>query len=134
MGRFAELFPDSVQVLVNTFLPLLTMILQNAASCDRVRGHAASALINLLDPEACDTSVLLPFLDPLLAAMVQTFQTSSIEVQTPCLNLLGYTSLFISTEMCVVVFNMDTLLCHQVYSEGVQRIFLLVLPHFHARS
>ena len=89
VGRFAALFPESLETLVNSFLPPLTMILQSSTSCDKVRGHAASALINLLDPEACEPSILLPFLDPLLTAMVQTFQTSSPEVQSPCLNLLG---------------------------------------------
>jgi hypothetical protein len=51
IGRFASLFPDNIPVLIDTFLPLLTMLLQDSQTCDKVRGHAASALINLLNPE-----------------------------------------------------------------------------------
>lgn len=94
VGRFASLFPESIETLVNTFLPLLTSLLQSTSTCDRVRGHAASALINLLDPETCESAVLERFLEPLLAAMVQTFHTASIDVQAPCLNLLGYAFLY----------------------------------------
>lgn len=89
VGRFAVLFPASVPVLVASFIPQLTSMLGDARTCDRVRGHAASAMINLVDAENCDSDVLGAHLQPLLQALVQCLQGASAEVQPACLSLLG---------------------------------------------
>jgi hypothetical protein len=93
VGRFASLFPSETKTLVTQFLPTLAGLLQSAAECDRTRGHAASAMINLLSPDGpCDAEFLEPFLDPLLAAVSSSFGGAPPEVQAPCLDLIGCVS------------------------------------------
>lgn len=89
VGRFAALFPQHTEVLVHSFVPTLTSILGDAPTCDRVRGHCASALINLTNPEHCEEEMLVPYLEPLLSALVACLQHASVEVQPFCLDLLG---------------------------------------------
>lgn len=90
VGQFALLFPDRIGVLVSTFLPLLTTTLQHAGnSCDRVRGHAASALINLLNPDNCESEMIEAALQPLLMAMAQCIETAPLEIKAPCLSAVG---------------------------------------------
>ena len=89
VGRFAELFPTSVPTLVNQFIPTLTVMLCDANTCDRVRGHSASAMINLLNPDNCHKDVIQQYLQPLLQALVFCLQSASREVQPACLSLLG---------------------------------------------
>ena len=89
IGRFAFLFPSSIADLVETFLPPLTLLLGNASTCDKVRGHAASAMINLVNPESCEAEALTTHLEPLLTALVVCLQSAAIEVQPHCLVLLG---------------------------------------------
>lgn len=55
----------------------------------RVRGHAASALINLLSPDNCDADALRKFLAPLLQGLLTCLQNAPFEVRAPCLVVLG---------------------------------------------
>lgn len=89
VGRFAELYSSSIQVLVESFMPSLVLLLQDSTVCDRVRGHAASALINLTNPESCEEEILQPYIEPLLSALLVCLQSASYDVQVPCLTLLG---------------------------------------------
>lgn len=89
IGRLPELYTDKVPELITAFLPLLTDLLVGAGVCDRVRGHAASALINLTNPADCESEVLMPYLDTILRALTQCLQGAAIEVQSVCLSLLG---------------------------------------------
>ena len=89
IGRLASLFPASTADLVETFLPPLTVLLGDASTCDRVRGHAASAMINLINPESCEAEALTGHLEPLLTALVVCLQSAAVEVQPHCLVLLG---------------------------------------------
>lgn len=89
IGRFATLFPEDVPNLVSQFVPPLVSHLGDVGNCERVRGHAASALSSLLNPEVCEASSLQPHLDVTLQALASTLQTTSILVQSPCLDLLG---------------------------------------------
>lgn len=75
--------------MVDRFLPSLTMLLQDSNTCDRVRGHAAAALIDLLNPEHCEAETLNKFLDPLLNSLIYCLQSAPLEVQAPCLVLVG---------------------------------------------
>ena len=89
VGRFAALVPVSLGQLVDAFLPRLTALLAANDTCDRVRGHCASAMINLTNPENCDADILQKHLEPLLSALVTCLQSAALEVQPPCLVLLG---------------------------------------------
>eukprot|EP01032_Pedospumella_encystans_P019768 gene19768-22474_t len=61
----------------------------DSATCDRVRGHAASALINLVSPESCEADSLARYLDPLLKSLLYCLQSAPLQVRPPCLSLLG---------------------------------------------
>lgn len=89
VGQMSVLFPDASDAFIKRFLPLLVGILSNGASCDRVRAHAASALINLCNPETADADALTPLIETTLSAIVGCLQHASLEVQGPCLVLLG---------------------------------------------
>jgi hypothetical protein len=90
IGRFASLYPDTQCALIDTFLPALASLLQSPNECDRTRGHCASALINMLNPDgACDEEFLAKYLDPLLGGILTCFQSAPQEVQAPCLVLIG---------------------------------------------
>eukprot|EP00981_Chlorochromonas_danica_P002066 scaffold420_cov169-Ochromonas_danica.AAC.26 len=69
VGRFASIFPNNCSNFIDSYLPLLASVLQHQDYCARLRGHAASALINLLNPSHCDSDVLVKYLDPLLAGL-----------------------------------------------------------------
>ena len=91
LGRFAALFPQQLEQLVTQFVPAVTAILGDTTACDRVRGHAAAALINLTNPENCESDMLTKsgVLEPLLRALAEALQNSSAAVQPLCLDLLG---------------------------------------------
>ncbi|KAJ1437419.1 armadillo-type protein [Ochromonadaceae sp. CCMP2298] len=89
IGRFAVLYPELSAQLIGGFLPLLTQAMQGQGACDRVRGHAATALIDLLNPDSCDLETLSPVLEPLLQALLGCLQNAPLEVRSPCLVLLG---------------------------------------------
>jgi len=91
IGRLAVLYPNQVPTLVHRFVPTLTAMLCDASTCDRVRGHTASAMINLMNPENCSKDVVQQggYLEPLLQALVICLQSASREVQPACLSLLG---------------------------------------------
>jgi hypothetical protein len=82
-------FDDHCDDLVDQFLPALASILQNANNCVRVRGHAASALINLLNPVHCSAEVLTKFSKPLLEALLLALQHAPYEVRSPSLVAVG---------------------------------------------
>ena len=77
-------------MLIGCFLPQLTVLLHDSATCDRVRGHAASALINLVNPDSCEKDTLAKYLDPLLQSLLYCLQSAPLQVRAPCLALVGY--------------------------------------------
>jgi hypothetical protein len=90
IGRLAALYTDDLATLVDMFLPPLAMMMQDNNNCNRIRGHAASALINLLNPEFLeDNEVLEKYLEPLLQSLVVTLGTKIYEIHSPCLSILG---------------------------------------------
>lgn len=89
VGRLPALFTDDMPQFVEKFVPMLTALLCSPDVCDRVRGHAASAMINLINPENISSEIINPYLDPLLSALVVCLQSASVEVQPTCLVLLG---------------------------------------------
>lgn len=89
MGRFATLYPEQSTQLIDRFLPQLTVLLHDSNTCDRVRGHAASALINLINPDSCDKETLARYLDPLLQSLLFCLQSAPLLVRVPCLSLVG---------------------------------------------
>jgi len=89
IGRLAVLYADKTDVIVNNYVPVLSSKLSDASVCDRIRGHAASALINILNPETCDDEQLEPYLQPLLQSLCNSLQSAAVEIQSPCLTLLG---------------------------------------------
>jgi hypothetical protein len=89
IGQLAVLFPDDVPTMLHMFMTSMVALLNAPGTCEKVRGHTASALINLTAPGACSEEALLPFLEPLLQALMQCLQMASIEVQPHCLTLLG---------------------------------------------
>jgi hypothetical protein len=89
IGRFATLYPELSAQLIDRFLPQLTVLLHDSATCDRVRGHAASALINLINPDSCEADTLSQYLDPLLQSLLFCLQSAPLLVRVPCLSLVG---------------------------------------------
>ena len=89
VGRLGSLYPGKIEDIINTFMQVLSHRLADPAVCDKVRGHAASALINIINPESCQTDVLEPHLPDLLNSLCVCLQGAPLEVQSPCLTLLG---------------------------------------------
>lgn len=89
IGRFATIYPELSALLIGCFLPQLTVLLHDSSTCDRVRGHAASALIDLVNPDSCDKHTLSKYLDPLLQSLLYCLQSAPLQVRAPCLALLG---------------------------------------------
>lgn len=89
IGQLAALFPESLDQFINKFMGALVSLLSAPSSCERVRGHAASAMINLCSPEHVDADVLQPYIESILNAIVACLQGASLDVQSPCLVLLG---------------------------------------------
>jgi hypothetical protein len=89
VGQLALLFPNAVDDLIKRFLPRLIALLGEPHTCVRVRGHAAAAMINLCSPENIEAEVLQPFLESILTALVACLQGAPLDVQAPCLVLLG---------------------------------------------
>ena len=94
IGRFAALFTANskqFEKLLCTFVAPLTHLMGEAGTCDKLRGHCTSALINLTNPENCEEESLTEsnLLEPLLTALVVCLQSASLEVQPYCLDLLG---------------------------------------------
>lgn len=88
-GRLAALYSDMIERFIATFMPYLLSKFQDVSMCDKIRGHAVSAMINLCNPESCEASFLIPFMEPILQAIVVALQSSSVEVRIPCLTLIG---------------------------------------------
>ena len=90
VGRLASLYTDELPTLVEKFLPPLASLMADANNCDKIRGHSASALINLLNPQFLENNEILEkYLEPLLQALVVTFGNAPYEVKSPCLSILG---------------------------------------------
>lgn len=89
IGRLARSYPDKCSRFLQDFVAYLAQILQSTGLCDRLRGHAASALINLLQPEHCEEEIVQPFLHPLLQALLSALQTARNEIRAPCLTVIG---------------------------------------------
>ena len=91
LGQFAGLFPDDVPELLRRFGGNAIGLLHANSSCARVRGHAASCLISLIQSDECSAEVLAPFLEPILQSLVACLQSPlPPEVQAPCVDLIGY--------------------------------------------
>lgn len=89
IGELALLYPESIPDFVSKFMGRLVEMLNDSSACERVRCHAASAMINLCNPENSTAEALQPFLEPVLRAIVTCLQSSSVDLQSPCLVLLG---------------------------------------------
>lgn len=89
IGRLGCLYPDKTVPIINTFVPIMSARLADPVTSDKVRGHSANALINIMNPEACNADELGPHLPGLLNALCVCLQGSSLEVRAPCLTLLG---------------------------------------------
>ncbi|CAM9098384.1 unnamed protein product, partial [Ectocarpus fasciculatus] len=89
IGQLSVLYPEQVPVIMQMYMPVMISLLNSATTCERVRGHTASALINMTNPASCPEEALLPHMEPLLQALMQCLQLASLEVQPHCLTLLG---------------------------------------------
>jgi hypothetical protein len=82
------------------FLVPLVNILLNTNACEMIRGHVVTALIDLTNPEYCTSTILLPYLDSLLHALLIYTQGASLNVQPSCLTLIGY--IFVLTSVVFI--------------------------------
>lgn len=96
IGQFANLYPRHIPVMIKNYLDILVEYMGNTSLCERVRGHAVSALINLCslhdENENDDASGLLlspEQLDRLLSVLCSAMENTSINIQPACLLLLG---------------------------------------------
>ena len=101
IGQFASLYPKYSVRMIDIYFDLLVDFMGNLNHCDRVRGHAVSALINLCRPqdeeiegnetheEQLNSRLAPARIDHLLTVLCNTMQTASIHIQSPCLLLLG---------------------------------------------
>jgi hypothetical protein len=89
IGQLVVLFPDAVEALIGRFMGDLIQLLQAPDSCRRVRGHVASALINLTSSEHCTVGMMSPYIDGLMHALITCLQLASLDVQPQCLALVG---------------------------------------------
>jgi importin-5 len=106
IGQFATLYPKFVPRMIHLYFDHLVDFMGNVNHCDRVRGHAISALINLCRPQddedsegnethqhqelsSSDSKLSPEQIDQLLTVLCNAMQTTSIHVQPPCLLLLG---------------------------------------------
>lgn len=75
LGRLAEDFKGKFQPKHHAqVVPALVSLLGNGAECERVRGHAISAVCSFADEDNCPASALTPYLQPLLEALFATLQ------------------------------------------------------------
>lgn len=75
LGRLAEDFKGKFQPKHHAqVVPALVSLLRNGAECERVRGHAISAVCSFADEDNCPASALTPYLQPLLEALFATLQ------------------------------------------------------------
>ena len=90
VGQLSVLYPDSIGLLIDLVMPAALAHL-TTGSCERVKGHCLSALINLTNPTHSSHSAdhLQPHMDSLLSALCDTLTSASLEVQPVCLQLLG---------------------------------------------
>jgi importin-5 len=108
IGQFATLFPKLLPGMVELYFDHLVNLMGDASQCDRVRGHAVSALINICRPHEDDEGEeeeggdnedegnrgtglrLSPVqVNHLLSVLCSAMQTTSLHVQPVCLLLLG---------------------------------------------
>lgn len=93
MGRLAALYPELISKLCKQFIQYLISKLENSNNCSKIRGHAASALINLCNPSVDEEhnakAALKEYMEPILNAIVTALQGAALEIRLPCLSLLG---------------------------------------------
>jgi importin-5 len=110
IGQFATLYSQFIPRMISLYFDSLVDFISNPNHnhCDRVRGHAVSALINLCRPQDDEENEndengddekegnqelqqqLTPEqLDRLLTTLCHAMQTTSIQIQSSCLLLLG---------------------------------------------
>lgn len=105
VGQFAVLYPKKMITLIHKYLLVLINFLSNTNEvCERIKGHAISAMINLTnletsnndpsDENAVDETEMMDALQQYLNVMLQTlsvyFGQATMEVQIVSLTLLGY--------------------------------------------
>lgn len=89
IGRLAVIYPDNLAEIVATFMPPLIAITRSV-TCDKVRGHAVSALMNLVNPDTSDVAAVTAHVDSMLSALGECLQYASLQIQPLCISLLGY--------------------------------------------
>ena len=117
IGRLGVLYPDKAEQILASFMPTLCARLADTSVCDKVRGHTANALINLVNPETCDADELAPYLQDLLESLCTCLQGASLQVQGPCLTLLG----------CAAQVSVDTFTpYYSSFMPGVKQILAAI--------
>ncbi|CAN0072325.1 unnamed protein product [Heterosigma akashiwo] len=90
LGRLAEVYGGHFQRdHADAVLPLLARQLAAPANCPRVRGHAASALVNFCHPEHCEADSLAPHTDATLSALAAALAAGPAAVQEAALTALA---------------------------------------------
>ena len=89
IGQLAQLFPERCSDFLGAFAAILSSKMSDTSLCNKVRGHSASALINIMNPKECDSEVLNAHLAGVLQSLAGCLQGAALEVQVPCLTLLG---------------------------------------------
>lgn len=106
IGQLAILYPKLVPNLIENYFDALVHYMGDNETCERIRGHSISALINLCRPNddlsenhennndgndnnSSELQLSNEQLDLLLSVLCNTIQTTSINVQPVCLLLLG---------------------------------------------
>lgn len=89
IGRLSHTFPENCTKFIADFIAPAATILQNPAYCDRVRGNAASAMIDMLNPDHCDADAISTVIDPLLSAVLTALTNAHNEIRAPSLTVIG---------------------------------------------
>ena len=88
VGRLSEVYGGEFQKATHAaVVPVLIGILSDPSQGMRLRGHAASAIINFANPSNCEAEYIEPYLDALLQALCTCLDPSvSPEVQEAALD------------------------------------------------
>jgi hypothetical protein len=90
LGVFSDGYQGAFQRLnKSTVVPAMLAALQDPANCDKVKGHAAAAVVNFADPEACPQGCVMPYLAELLQVLCQLLQSASIATQEQALTAVA---------------------------------------------
>jgi hypothetical protein len=78
LAVFSEVYPGVFQKMYNrTVIPALVSVLQDPGACDKVKGEAASALIEFAAPESCTAKCMEPHLQSCLGALFNVLTAQS---------------------------------------------------------